>query len=102
MQSLSEKIFSFLRDYSSVNRPIKGKEIARFFDIDETEVRALINIARRNGLPICATNAGYYYSSDVTEVEKTIVSMTGRVAAQIEAIRGLEEFVAKAEKRFEK
>jgi biotin operon repressor len=91
------EVIKFLIDFSSKEKVISGREIAKRFDIDRIEVRHLINKARCEGIPICSNTSGYYYSTDVDEVRKTVDSLVGRISSMSKAITGLRSFRERAE-----
>lgn len=83
-------ISNYLRYRSSAEHPIKGSDLANHFGITGIAVRKAVNEARSNGVPICATSHGYYYSDDREQIKKTVESLRGRIVAQENAITGLE------------
>lgn len=84
-----EQIIHYLRNVSSAENPIKGRDIADHFGISGIDVRDAINKARRASIPICSSRFGYYYSEDKEDIKKTVESMRGRIVAQENAIVGL-------------
>lgn len=82
-------IITYLRKHSSFENPVSGGVLADKFGLTGQKVREYINQARRNGIPICSTRWGYFYSDDKAQIKKTIESMRGRIAAQEMAIDGL-------------
>ena len=89
-----EKFVAYLRKYSSTDHPISGKDLANHFGITDVKVREYVSDARSNGIPICSTRWGYYYSEDRAEIKKTLESLRSRIAAQERAIDGLSLLIA--------
>ena len=94
---MSNEIISYLRRYSTVEHPLKGVDIANHFGTTGVKVRKAVNEARCSGVPICSSSFGYYYSEDKELIRKTVESMLGRIAAQQNAIAGLEQLLEKKE-----
>ena len=87
------RIVEYLRNHSSVDHPIKGKDIASHFGISGIKVREEVNMARCAGVPICSSSSGYFYSNDKDQIRKTVDSMSGRISAQENAICGLQSLL---------
>lgn len=68
---------------------ITARVISKVMGCAESYVRKLINQARSNGVPICSTTAGYYFSDDYADITSTIKFLTHRVNTQMQAINGL-------------
>lgn len=52
-------------------------------------MRRAVNNARSNGVPICSSRFGYFYSTNREHISKTISSIQGRIEAQTSAVNGL-------------
>jgi hypothetical protein len=62
------------------------------FGIKGVELRALINTLRREGVPICSGEKGYFYAeTDAELLRRTIRHMSSRIAGISGAIRGLKK-----------
>lgn len=57
---------------------IKSKAIERCFSIRGGQVRALVNHARREGVPIGSSHDGYFYAKNFSEIEGTIKHLEER------------------------
>ena len=86
-------VIKFLMKYSSKDNIIDSIQLARHFDISRVEVRQLINKARCEGIPICSSGFGYYYSTDDREIAKTVKSLSGRVHSINSAIAGMNAYM---------
>lgn len=93
MQNLYQKVAGFIKQFSNEQSPIKGRDIAAYFGLSDADIRHTVNQIRQQGVPICSTNNGYYYSTDPKRIIKTIQSMQGRVDAQLAAIEGLKQYL---------
>ncbi len=87
-------IIKYLRTNSSFEHPIKGSSIASHYGISDVKVREVVNAARRNGIPVCSSSYGYYYSEDKAHISKTVESLKNRIASQESAIDGLSALLA--------
>lgn len=87
------EIVQYLRVNSSPEHPISGKDMANHFGITGVKVRRYINEARRDGVPVCSTRWGYYYSEEKEHIERTLASLRGRIISQENAITGLEKLL---------
>ena len=84
-----ESVVNYIRNCGSIVEPVKNREISSVLNLSEVEVRKLINEARCNGIPICSTQKGYYYSEDKNEILQTIQSLMHRTIAVEKAVNGL-------------
>lgn len=75
------------------NLPVSSSHIAAALYISRVDVRHSVNEARSLGIPICSCGKGYYYTTEATEIKKTIRSMQSRIENMSDAIRGLEQCV---------
>lgn len=73
---------------------IIGRKIGNVFGISDVNIRAYVNEARCDGLPICSCNSGYYYSYNNDDLNDTIKTLKGRVIAVENAIEGLNGIIA--------
>lgn len=82
-------IADYIRRKAGPQSPISANVIADLFGVKPSYVRKAINAARREAIPICSSRWGYYYSTDRSDISKTVESMRGRIASQEAAIEGL-------------
>ena len=87
------EVIKFIIKYSNKDNLIDSNQLAKHFDIPRVEVRQLINKARSEGVPICSTRWGYYFSTNEEDIQKTIKSLNGRVHAINKAIAGMGAYV---------
>ena len=80
------EIFHCGEQYAAVSR-----ELEMAFGIKGAELRALINALRRDGVPICSNEKGYFYAETDAELLRTIRHMSSRIAGISGAIRGLKK-----------
>ena len=69
------EIFHCGEQYAAVSR-----ELEMAFGIKGAELRALINALRRDGVPICSNEKGYFYAETDAELLRTIRHMSSRIA----------------------
>lgn len=70
---------------------IFGCDLGDLFGLLDSQIRVIVNKARCNGIPICSTCKGYYYSTDPAEISATINGLYRRIESVIHAIDGLEK-----------
>lgn len=68
---------------------ITAKRISKITGHTESTIRKVINEARAQGIPICSTKFGYYYSTEDRDIADTVNFLTRRVNTQLQAINGL-------------
>ncbi len=66
------QLYSYLfREHKGRDNAIRCQDLAYYLDFEETEVRKLVSKLRKDGIPICSCQYGYFYPrtySDVVEV----------------------------------
>lgn len=77
--------------------PSTAKELAILFGVSDAYIRKVINEHRSDGIPICSSIKGYYYSEDAKDIVETIASLKRRVASIQRAINGLQKNVEVAD-----
>ncbi len=87
---LDEQITAYLKEYhQGENRAITSRKLEAAFDIRGRELREIVNRLRTQGLPICSSEAGYYYAADAQELERTIQQLSSRIKNIAVARHGL-------------
>lgn len=66
-----------------------GRDLAKAAKTHEAAVRAFVNKFRSIGIPVCASNKGYYISEDPEEIQKTVASLQHRINQMQKAVDGL-------------
>ena len=84
-----DRIVNFIMTHGTREIPISNKEICQQLNTTEVLVRKQINKARRDGIPICACQKGYFYSRDKSDILETIDSLMHRTISVEKAISGL-------------
>lgn len=84
-----EQVINYITNHGSAEHPVSNAKISKHFDTSETNIRKYINKARCEGIPICSSNHGYYYSEDKADIVETIHSLNRRTIAVEKAISGL-------------
>lgn len=94
----ADECINYLRDnHVGRENAIAGRDLGDEFGLLAPQIRAIVNEARRNGIPICSTNKGYYYSTDPAEIKATINGLYHRIESVLHAIDGLEKALKVAE-----
>ena len=70
---------------------ITSKELSKLFRVKDSVVRKAVNVARRNGIPICSSPKGYYYSECNEDIIQTIKSLKHRITDIQGAVDGLQQ-----------
>ena len=86
---MNNDVVNYIKCVSAPDRPISGSSIASHFGITDVDVRKKVSEARKAGIPICSVRYGYYYSTDKSDIAKTIDSLRRRISSQESAITGL-------------
>ena len=68
---------------------VTSRELELTFSIRGIEVRHLVNLLRRQGIPIASNGSGYFYAETEQEVLATIIHLTRRISGIAAAIQGL-------------
>lgn len=55
------------------------------------EIRAIVNLLRNNGVPICSDSNGYYYATNSREIEITMNHLKSRAKEIQKACDGLSD-----------
>ena len=82
-------IAEYLRDNSSTDKPVLSKELQQHFHVDGRQVRRSVHDARCNGVPICISDDGYFYSEDDADIRRTMLTLESRSREISEAAEGL-------------
>lgn len=84
-----DSVINYIINHGTSEHPISNRKVSEHFDISEVVVRKHINRARCEGVAICSTKHGYYYSEDKTDILETIHRLNKRTIAVEKAISGL-------------
>jgi hypothetical protein len=85
-----DQLAEYLKDYHlGKGNAILSRELELIFRVNGKELRDLINILRREAIPIASDQSGYYYAKTENELRATIRHMRRRIAGISAAIRGL-------------
>ena len=69
---------------------ITAQSLSQALKTTQSAIRKMIAEHRRNGIPICSTRKGYYYSTKPSDIASTIRFLKNRLNTQLQAICGLE------------
>ena len=84
-----ERLVNYIKKNGSKDNPIPNNKISTFLDISEQMVRKEINKARCEGITICSSNKGYWYSEDKEDILNTVQSLVNRTTSVNKAIDGM-------------
>lgn len=86
----SEEILEYLREYhSSKERAIKAEKLSTLFNTTKRGVRLIVTELRKDSHPICSGNEGYWYSTDLDDLDKTIIRLGAQINNMEKVVEGL-------------
>ena len=71
------------------SRAIFSRDLQRLFCIDGRTLRRKINGLRKDGVPICSDESGYYYAQHQQEINDTVCRLNGLLTTMSNARTGL-------------
>jgi len=74
------KILSYLKNYSSVGKPITSKELQGVWQISDVTVRQAVGKLRDDDHPIGSGPKGFFIARRPKELESTIKNLSERLA----------------------
>lgn len=80
-------------EHSGEHNAVVSKIIEKKFNIKGSEVRALVNELRCQGVPICSSSKGYFYATSWDEVESTLNHLNSRIVKIVEARDGMKNIL---------
>lgn len=91
MADIGTGIAEYLKDFHQTEEEaIKARDLCELFNYnDHKQLRNVVSILRQNGEAICSSSKGYWYSTDPTDLRKTIHRMEGQVKNMNISIKGL-------------
>lgn len=87
--SKSEILAEYLMEYAVGESQAKTARDLRAFG-KPVEIRQYVHTLRVSGHPICSNQNGYFYASQVSDVEMTMANLRSRVKSIQQAYDGLE------------
>ena len=84
-----ERIVNYIIKHGSKEKPVPNKIISSSLNTNEVTVRKEINKARCEGIPICSSVEGYWYSNDNADIPNTIQSLIKRTTSVNMAVDGM-------------
>lgn len=83
-------VVDFIKQHGTdENNPVSSKRITRELGTNDTTVRKCVNLARCEGIPICTSHKGYFYSTDKNDILKTVNHLSSKIESMQNAIDGL-------------
>ena len=90
-----EQLAEYLHRYHhGAENAVISKILEQALGISGKELRDLVNVLRREGIPIASDQRGYFYAKTETEVRLTIRHMRNRISGISAAISGLRRSLA--------
>ena len=83
-------IAEYLKEWrTSEDNAINARDLCTAFNLNSRHLRIIIGGLRKDGVPICSSSQGYWYSTDPEDIEKTIRRLEGQVINMNSVITGL-------------
>lgn len=83
-------ICEYLKKYHTGKaNAVYSRELEQLFGIDGRSLRRKISSLRKDGVPICSDESGYYYADSQMEIDQTVCRMQELAATISDAVTGL-------------
>lgn len=90
MANLAVDLLEYLKEYHTEESiAIKAKELCTLFNLTSRQVRDIVSGLRQDGEAVCSSSSGYWYSTELEDVKKTLQRLEGQVTHMYKAIAGL-------------
>lgn len=90
MQDIHKDIKDHLKQFNqSESTAISAGDLGELYNLTKRGVRAVVTVLRQEGYPICSSNAGYWYSTDPEDIEKTAKRLEAQAINMSKAVDGL-------------
>ena len=77
--SIKDLVEYLKSDHVGKGSAITGCELSDRFGKDLTTIQRYVRKSRKNGIPICSCNKGYFYAADQDEINNTVAWMNNHV-----------------------
>lgn len=85
-----DEVTRFLKDnHTGRDKAIIGENLEDFFGLSHRTFQRYIREIRKNGVPICSGNTGYYYAESQDEINDTVAWMNRMVTGVSNSRTGL-------------
>lgn len=83
-------ICEYLKEHhTGLERAVHSKELEQLFFIDRRGLQKTISRLRKDGVPICSGETGYYYAKNQQEINAMVRRLNGCVTALSNARNGM-------------
>ena len=101
--SKAYELLEYIKYYhKEESEAVKSRELRSLFNLTDKQVRNVVSQLRQNGEPVCSSSAGYWYSTDPADIEKTLHRLEAQVENMRISIAGLKKAGGKGQCRKEK
>lgn len=76
---------------------INARDLCTMFNLNSRQLRLVIGGLRKDGIPICSSSQGYWYSENPEDITKTIHRLDGQVRNMNNSIAGLRKVLTGGE-----
>lgn len=99
MASTGKLIAEYLKEYhTEENKAVKGRELCVLFNLTDKQLRNVVSLLRQEGEAVCSSSYGYWYSTNLEDIEKTLRRLEGQVKNMNISITGLKQALTGGEK----
>lgn len=77
---------------------ISSRQIQKVFGLNQRELRRIVETCRRKGVYILASDQGYFFPKDVSEIRRFIKRENSRIKNQCISITPLKRFLKELDK----
>ena len=84
----------YLKEYHTEERTaIKARELCMLFNLTQKQLRNIVSALRQEGVAVCSSTYGYWYSTDPADIEITLSRLEGQVKNMNLSIDGLKRIL---------
>jgi len=94
IQNKQAALHGYLREHhTGIEKAVPSYRLEAAFSMKGSEIRRYVNSLRRDGVPICSGENGYFYASTYEELEATVRQLDSRIEKIAKARDGIVESV---------
>ena len=88
--SITDEFLTYLKNnHKGREKAIQSRSLEKKFQVNNRNIRNIVNALRCDGNPICSDENGYYYAANKKEVLRSISQLDSRIDKIAEAKNGL-------------
>lgn len=91
-------IADYLKEWrTSEDNAINARDLCTMFNLTSRHLRIIVGGLRKDGVPICSSTQGYWYSTEPEDIKKTLQRLEGQVSNMNNSITGLKKVLTGGE-----